>query len=262
MLEGQTENISVWTTPILILRISLTIIALLGFSLYLWYLKSSDDQSQSRLLNILNGYLSLTGIGFSLIQLKFILKPEQYESYSFLIIGRIAVVHVIAVATIFLLISWATILNHFKPGLYLDISVSWSNKIAIPSLILAFIFTEQALNFSCPKKYYKCEVFRLRTMVMIPATLTSFICQLLVIIDDIWSWRKIFNRLRGLCGQNIVTPANVTEQQLSIGLYQNLVSLGAPHERAQERAKKRKPFFWRWRCSAMGNTKYVYFYRS
>ena len=169
MSEGQTENTSVWTTLVLILRISLSITALLGFGLYLWYLKSSDDQSQSRLLNILNGYLSLAGIGFSLMLLKSSLKQEQHDSYLFLISARIGAVHVIAITTIFLLISWATILNHFKPGLYLDISVSWSNRIAIPSLILAFFLTEQALNFSCPEKFLMCEVFRLRTMIIIPA---------------------------------------------------------------------------------------------
>ena len=32
--------------------------ALLGFGFYLWHLKNSNQHSQSRLLNILNGYLS------------------------------------------------------------------------------------------------------------------------------------------------------------------------------------------------------------
>ena len=32
--------------------------ALLGFGFYLWHLKSSNEHTRSRLLNILNGYLS------------------------------------------------------------------------------------------------------------------------------------------------------------------------------------------------------------
>ena len=36
----------------------LVISALLGFGFYLWHLKSSNEHTQSRLLNILNGYLS------------------------------------------------------------------------------------------------------------------------------------------------------------------------------------------------------------
>ena len=127
----------------LILKSCLTVTALIGFGIYLWYLKSSDDQCQCRLLNILNGYLSMTCIGLSLTMFAsaFFLLPE----HNFII--RYSAVLIIAVCTIFLLISSATILNHFKPGLYLDISISWNHKIAIPSLMLAFILTEQALNF-------------------------------------------------------------------------------------------------------------------
>ena len=205
MSDGKTENIhDVWTTDILIIRISLTITALFGFGLYLWYLKSSDDQSQSRLLNILNGYLSLTCIGFSLtVFAMYGLQWFQTKHLTFITV-EIGGAHIIAVSTIFLLISWATILNHFKPDLYLDISVSWSHKIAIPSLIFAYILAEKALYFSCTDKF--CKIFRVRTFVMIPATLTSFLCQLLVIVDDIWGWRKIYRRLKGMCRQNSVSP--------------------------------------------------------
>ena len=62
---------------ILILRFILTITAILGFGVYLWYLKSSDDQSQSRLLNIFNGYLSLICIGHSLPKS---LRPRSIET--------------------------------------------------------------------------------------------------------------------------------------------------------------------------------------
>ena len=200
MSENKDENLhDVWTTLILLLQISLTIISLLGFGLYLWYLKSSGDQSQSRLLNILNGYLSLTCIGFSLVLITIQLDQD--------ILVDIGGVHIIAISTIFVLISGATILNHFKPDLYLDISVSWRNKVAIPSLIFAFILAEQTLYFSCPENF--CKIFRVRTLVMIPATLTSFLCQLLVIIDDILGWRNIYRHIRRtLCIPSLVSPAN------------------------------------------------------
>ena len=220
------ESNDVWTVFILILRVSMTITACLGFGLYLWYLKTSGDQSQSRLLNILNGYLSLTCIGFSLILLaNYIAQPEEDEPY--LIFYRIAAVFVIAVSTIFVFISLATILNHFMPGLYLDISVSWRHEIAIPLLIFLFILAEQTLYFSCPEKFLQCEVFRLRTFVMIPATLSSFICQLLVIIDDIWGWRSICShlRLRGLRRRNRVTPANDGDMEWSGNSQQHLVGI-------------------------------------
>ena len=222
MSDGKTENIlDVWTTVILILQISLTITALLGFGLYLWYLKSSDDQSQSRLLNILNGYLSLTCVGFSLtVFIVFTLQLTQ-DVRNFITV-EIGGAHIIAVSSIFLLISWATILNHFKPAIYLDISVSWSHKVAIPSLIFAFILAEQALYFSCTDK--SCKIFRIRTFVMIPATLTSFLCQLLVIVDDIWGWRNIYRRLKGMCRQNVVAPDTNGNVDSTQGLDQHLVN--------------------------------------
>ena len=192
-------------------RFILTTVAFFGYGFYLWYLKSSDDQSQSRFLNILNGYLSYTCMGFSLMLLY---ASQQDEDERLLILARISAVFVIAVSTIFLLISWATILNHFKPSLYLDMSVSWNHRIAIPISIFAFILTEQAVNFSCPEKFLQCEVFRLRTMVLIPATLTSFICQLLVIVDDIWGWKNIYRHFRGLARQNLVSPTSANNGDL------------------------------------------------
>ena len=208
---------------ILILRISLTITAILGFGFYLWYLKTSDDQSQSRLLNIFNGYLSLICIGFTIMLLSLVSQQEQDKHFLFFI--RINGVSIISVSTIFPLISWATVLNHFKPGLYLDISLSWSHKIAIPLLFFAVIIAEQAVNFSCPEQFFPCEVHRIRTIIMIPATLTSLLCQLLVIIDDIWGWRKIYRRLKGLCSrQNNVSPANDGDNIPAQGFDQQLVS--------------------------------------
>ena len=225
MMEGNTENLhDVWTIVILIIQISLTIAALLGFGLYIWYLKSSDDQTQSRLLNILNGYLSLTCIGFSLTLFAVydLLQLFQPKNGTFIAV-EMGGVHIIGISSIFLLISWATILNHFKPDLYLNISVSWSHKVAIPSLIIAFILTERALYFSCTDK--SCKMFRIRTFAMIPATLTSFLCQLLVIFDDIWGWRNIYRRLQGMCRQNIVSPNTNGNIDSTQGLGQNLVNL-------------------------------------
>ena len=44
---------------------------------------------------------------------------------------RVSATHVIAISVLFLLISIATVLNHFKPGLYLDI---FSGVTRLPSL--------------------------------------------------------------------------------------------------------------------------------
>ena len=48
----------------------------------------------------------------------------------------------------------------------------------------------------------------MRTMVVIPATVTSFLCQITVVVDDIWGWKNIYNALRQFLRPNIVTPIN------------------------------------------------------
>ena len=43
---------------------------------------------------------------------------------------------------------------------------------------------------------------------MIPATVTSFLCQITVVVDDIWGWKKIYDSMRTLFRPNLVTPIN------------------------------------------------------
>ena len=96
----------------------------------------------------------------------------------------------IAVSVLFLLNSFATVLNHFKPGAYLSMSLNWRYKIAIPVMVTSFILAEHTLHASCDHwdpifKVLECKTLILMTMVMIPATVTSFLCQIIVVVDDI-----------------------------------------------------------------------------
>ena len=45
-------------------------------------------------------------------------------------------------------------------------------------------------------------------MVMIPPTVTSFLCQIIVVVDDIWGWKKIYNAVRQFLRPSMVTPIN------------------------------------------------------
>ena len=189
MVRYYTVNTS-QAVLICLLGIFLVLIALLRFGFYLWNLKSSDEQSQSRLLNILNGYLSAACMTGSPAVLALIMQMtikkdlpgnELKEDEHVILNGRVTATHSIAVSLLFLLISFATILNHFKPGLYLDVSFNWRHKIAIPVMMICFILTEHTIHALChqQEKSYKCEVFILRTMVIMTATVTSFLARLL-----------------------------------------------------------------------------------
>ena len=116
---------------------------------------------------------------------------------------RVTVVYFIAISVLFLLISLATVINHFKPCLYLDLSLGWRHKVAIPVLLFLFTLVEITVRSSCD--LYKCEVVRTRTLVMIPATLISFLCQIVVMVDDIWSWKSIYQRARRFFSPNMTT---------------------------------------------------------
>ena len=43
---------------------------------------------------------------------------------------------------------------------------------------------------------------------MIPPTVTSFLCQLIVVVDDIWGWKNIYNAVRHFLRPNVVTQIN------------------------------------------------------
>ena len=38
--------------------------------------------------------------------------------------------------------------------------------------------------------------------------MTSFLCQIIVVDDDIWGWKNIYNEMRQFLKPNIVTPIN------------------------------------------------------
>ena len=210
----------------------LVILSLLGFGFYIWHLKSSNEHTQTRLLNILNGYLSAVCMIFSPAVLNSILHLQRLPSKIYnkdipenelpdesKIIARVTITLSIAISAILLLISFATILNHFKPGLYLDISLKWRHKIAIPVMVTSFILTEYSLHASCDQwdtifKVFKCKTFIMRNMVIIPATMTSFLCQIIVVVDDIWGWKNIYKALRHFLRPNIVTPINIGDIEM------------------------------------------------
>ena len=185
-----------------ILRLLLAVTAFAGFGFYLWFFCSSNDQTQRRLLNILNGYLSVACMGFCPLIYVYDYLSIELQSVNF----RLGTPFVIAVTILFLLLSFATFLNHFQPDIYLDLSVTWKHKMAVPAIIVFCIIVEQMMNHPCPENFVKCEVTHLRRVLMIPATVTSLFGQLIVIVDVSFGWQNIYEALRGFFRTNSVTP--------------------------------------------------------
>ena len=188
------------------LRLLLLVIAVFGFCFYLWFLFSSNNQTKERLLNILNAYLSMACLGFC---------PFAFVDDGILLLYfRYGIPFIIAITTSFLLISFATILNHFKPDIYLALSLAWNHKIAVPTMIVFCILLEQFLNLPCSEDFVKCEVSNVRKFLMIPSTVTSLLGQLIVIIDVFFGWRNIFKPLRGFFISNSVFPIQRVDAEM------------------------------------------------
>ena len=100
--------------------------------------------------------------------------------------------HMVCLAHIFLLISFATFLNQFFPKVYLDFSVAWRHFVALPTILLVSFTTEAFIfNYCCISTDHECTKKTLRRFVVIPATCISFVLQSVVIIDDVWGFRNI-----------------------------------------------------------------------
>ena len=200
------DSYNVVSVSVSLLAFCLLITVLLGFGFYLWVLRTSDNQTQSRLLNIFNGYLALACISFSLLVFTRIVSSE----YNFVLSlsYRAGTANITALSAIFLLISLATILYHFRPSLYLEISLAWRHWVAVPLMLGSWILTEHLLHSSCEpsENTVTCELTRLRTFILLPATVTSFVCQAVVIIDDICGWRMLYNIAMSCFKPNSVTP--------------------------------------------------------
>ena len=185
-----------------ILRLLLAVTISAGFGFYLWFFSISNDQTRRRLLNILNGYLSVACMGFCpLIYIYDYLNIELQWIYF-----RLGTPFVIAVTMMFLLLSFATLLSHFKPDMYLELSVTWNHKIAVPTITVFCILVEKLMNHPCPENVVKCEVTNLRRFLIIPSTVTSLFCQLIVIVDESFGWRNIYRALMGFFRLNSTTP--------------------------------------------------------
>ena len=173
------------------LSICLLAIVVLGFGLYIWFFMTSSEHSQVRVLNILNVYFSAVCIGGG-VNAFIIILTAGLGYYNTTGMDRITALFIlVAISATLLLISLATVLNHFRPEIYLDLSVAWRHSIVLPSMLLicgiVFALIFNYCSFSLDKK---CMIITVRRFFLIPATCISFILQSIVIIDEIWGLKK------------------------------------------------------------------------
>ena len=176
---------------LLMLAVCLLAIIFLGYGFYIWFFITRSEHSQVRLLNILNVYLSVIGIGGSVTGYIIMLTSGLGFPINN-VVSFLAGFHLVALTATFLLISLATFLNQFKPNLYLDLSVAWRHSVAIPAILLFCIIVDALIfnycNFSLENE---CMKLKVRRYFLIPATCISFILQSVVIIDDVYGLSRL-----------------------------------------------------------------------
>lgn len=205
--EGKIETLWFIKALLFLLAFCFTSISVSGFGIYLWYLNSNAINT-SRLLNNLYGFAALGGIFISplwfihLICVQTLGKdhPIFYVLYIMKIFfGSLG-------SMIIVMTSMATILRHFKPQKYLDYSDQWSNRkfgifilsVSLLRVILSIMTCGPYIVFECLKRQTVIYL-----LVIIQGPILSFLC---VLIDDLWGFEQIINRLRKLFPGNEETP--------------------------------------------------------
>ena len=186
----------------------LMVTSVMGFGVYIWYLTTSEANT-SRLLNNLYGHLAGVGCLASLsLWAKVVMLATAAENHLPCLIETTD--HTIAILFIIIIfqISLATVLNHFKPQIYLEASGKWNNTIAFfINLVTALTDLFWTID-SCGQCQYDCFDENRTTVVLLclPAlVVTPFI----VIIDNVWGWEKLLAQVRYMISQHGVTPVIV-----------------------------------------------------
>ena len=175
---------------------TLMLIAVSGYSLYLWYLNGNEN-STSRILNNLNGFLALDGVFISLLKfLNLVLFENFSEESPIMCLLDIYRVPLVSLTNLIISsISVATILRHFFPQKYVDYSEQWSNKVfglIILTLSMLHLLWVGNTCGMCDDDCVKKEL-SLVLKVSTPCSLLVVIC---VTIDCVWGWAQIFDRIR------------------------------------------------------------------
>ena len=133
--------------------------------------------------------------------------PESLQTISkFLTLFTIIVSHLN-----YLQFTFATLLNVYKPGLYLEISLHWQFKYIILLDLLA------AAGLASTVWFLK-NVMIIKKMAA-SLLLIDFLIQLFIIIDCKWGWWKMGKMMSSKIfpcnNNNIVAPADLVEIELS-----------------------------------------------
>lgn len=185
----------------------LMVISISGFTIYVWHLNRSDNNT-SRLLNKLYGFMALNGIYISLHKFTHLVLSDYFsETNPNMCLFDVTRVFVATLTNLIIsMTSVALILRQFLPQKYLDLSDRWSNKVfGIVIMAMASLNMIRA-GKTCDLCHPDCTMNEIvfTVQVCLPLSVLGVVS---VMIDSVWGCAQIFNMVRNLfSSSNEVTP--------------------------------------------------------
>ena len=191
---------------------------LLGFSIYLLYMRK-DEANKDRLLNVLYANLSVCyQLGMVALFVRFLLLETlgDIDTPFVCLLVRWRFVIGLFTTLLFLQISVVTSINHYNPGLYLHLSLHWRRipvlcfQFLLVLLVLGLIEYLGGVGGVCMLEETKRNIVRF----VCPLMLLNLLLQLGVVVDSYWGWRRVWRGVMVVtpCGStNIVTPESGVE---------------------------------------------------
>ena len=181
------------------------------FILFNFLLKASFSKStnNTRILNNLYGFIALDGIYISMHKFIHLVLIDYFsEENPMMCLLDVNRIYMVSLTNLIIsMISAATLLRHFFPQIYLDLSEKWRNKtfgIFIMSVSGLHLFWSGKSCGLCQKECIFNKLV-LILKVSVPLSLMVVIC---VTIDSVLGFAKIFNRVRNFICKNEITPVN------------------------------------------------------
>ena len=216
-LETPWENVQ--DVIIVIIMIILLLIILIGFSIYLLFMRK-DEANKDRLLNVLYAYLSVCYQLSSLMHFVhyLTLSSGHTDTVVFCLLGRCRIFVASFILQMYLQISVVTSISHYNPSLYLDISLHWRR---LPTLCLQFLAAAVILGgiehlttgFGdiCIGEAVLYKIIWLA----FPLKAMNLLLQLGVVVDSFWGWSRIRKLVTSLMiwRTNSVQPQPETADQ-------------------------------------------------
>ena len=204
-------------TFLILLAFSLSVVALLGFCLYIAYFKSNGD-NQIRLQNCLTSVLAINYISTTITSVATIVYHNhgiKYPDTRFGDIWKIMRIYSgVNTSLVFGELTFSSILNTYFPSTYLTLSlVSWKvSRTMVFNFLIGFLWHTITIKL--------CE----RNLITSTCVMESFlrdriflffpiiIAQCVIIVDCLWGWKRLMRKFLK-SGHNIVHPFQSNQNQ-------------------------------------------------